>query len=81
MLKTFKVRRGCTVPRPLTWPTTTKFDGTKGFAKTGFSDLPKTQFVGTCLRVDTTWIFICGGIPLPLGELPERVQSLPSHRL
>ena len=59
MLKKLKVRRGCTVPSPLTWPSTNKSDGTKEFATTdsmdGCSVQAESQFVGSRMRVDTTW--------------------------
>ena len=84
MLKKPKVRRGCTVPSPLTRSSTEKSDGTKEFATidsmNGCNVLPEIQFVGTRLRVDTTQV-LSVGVPFPLGELPERVQSLTSNRL
>ena len=50
MVSEFIVRRGYTVPIPLTWHSTRKSDGTEKFAMTGsvdgFSVLPKTQFLG-----------------------------------
>ena len=83
MPKKFKVRMGCTVPSPLTWPLTKKSDGTKEFAMTesmdGCNVLPETQFVGTRLRVDTTQVLSVGD-SFPLGELPERGKSLTSNR-
>ena len=33
-----KVRRGCTVPNPLSWPATKKSDGTEKFATTVSGD-------------------------------------------
>ena len=45
----FAVRRGCTVPNPLIWPSTEKSDGTE---KT------QTQFVETYLHVDTSNIYL-----------------------
>ena len=84
VLKKFKVRRGCTVPSPLTWPSTKKSDGTKEFAKTDSMDgcnvLSETQFVGTRLCVDTTRVLYVG-VPFPLVELPERGQILTSNSL
>ena len=48
----------CTEPRTLIWPSITKSDGTDEFVMTGLVDgcsvLQETQFVGTCLFVDTT---------------------------
>ena len=38
VLKKFKVRRGCTVPCPLTWPTTKKYDDTEEFVITDSVD-------------------------------------------
>ena len=38
VLMKFKVRWGCTVPSPLTWPFTKKSDGTKEFATTDSMD-------------------------------------------
>ena len=51
MLKKFRVRRGCTVPRPLTWPSTKKSDGTETFAMSGSdgcSVLPQNLSALTC---------------------------------
>ena len=74
----FNVCRGCTVPSPLTWPSTKKSDGTKEFAMTDLMDgcnvLPETQFVGTRLRVDTTWVFSVGGSIPPCGAAGERSE-------
>ena len=60
MLKEPNVRRGCTVPSPLTWPFTKKSDGTRTFVSNGSVDgcsvLTETQFVGICLCVDTTQV-------------------------
>ena len=82
-LTMLKVRRRCTVPSPLTWPSTKKSDGTKEFATTdsmdGWNVLPETQFVGTRLRVDTSRV-LSAGVTFPLAELPERGQSLTSNR-
>ena len=38
----------------------------------GYNVLPKTQFVGTRLRVDTTWVLSVGGTPFPWGADRER---------
>ena len=75
MIKKLKVRRGCTVPSPLTLPSTKKSDGTKEFATTDSMDgcnvLPETQFVGTRLRVGTTRVLsVRGSIP-PCGAAGE----------
>ena len=84
MVKEFIVRMGYTVPIPLTWHSTRKSDGTEKFAMTGsvdgFSVLPKTQFFGTRLHVDTTWALHVG-VPFPLWELPWRGHSLTSNQL
>ena len=60
MLKKFMVRRGCSVPIPLTWPSTAKSDCTEEFVTTGSVDgcsvLLESQFVGTRLCVDTTLV-------------------------
>ena len=84
MCKEVQSEKGCTVPSPLSWPSTKKFDGTKEFATTDSMDgcnvRPKTQLVGTRLRVDTTRVSSVG-VPFPLVELPERGQSLTSNRL
>ena len=84
VLKKFKVRRGCTVPSPLSWPSTKKFDGTEVFATTGSVDgcsiLPETQFVETHLRVNTTQV-LSGESSFPLWELPEKGQSFALNRL
>ena len=49
VLKKLKVRRGCTVPSPLSWPSTNKSDGTEQFTMTGLVDgcsiMLETQFV------------------------------------
>ena len=78
MLKKYKVRRGCTVPIPLTRPPTKKSDGTKEFATTdsmdGCNDLPENQFVGNRLRVDTTRILSVGGYLPPWGSAGERSE-------
>ena len=56
VLKMLKVRRGCTVPSPLSRPSTTKSNGTEEFATTnsvdGCSVSPETQFIGTHLHVE-----------------------------
>ena len=78
MLKMFIVRRGCTVPNPLSWPSTKKSDGTEEFAMTGSVDgcsiLPETKFVGTCLCVDTTEVFICMGFSAPMEAAGGRLE-------
>ena len=38
VLKKLKVSRRCTVPGPMAWPSTTKSDGTEGFATTSSVD-------------------------------------------
>ena len=81
MPKRLIVSRGCTVPNPLTWPSTKKSDGTEELATTdsvdGCSVLPESQFVGTCLRVDATRGLYAGGSFPPLTE---RGHSLTSNR-
>ena len=78
VLTKLKVRRGCTVPSPLTWPSTKKFDGTKELATTDSMDgcnvQPETQFVGTRLRVDTTRVLSVGGNLPPCGAAGERSE-------
>ena len=78
MPKKLKVRRGCTVPSPLTSPSTKKSDGTKDLAMTDSMDgcnvLPETQFVGTHLRVDTTQVLSVGGSLPPWGAAGERSE-------
>ena len=78
MLKKVKVRRGCTVPSPLTRASTKKSDGTKEFAMTdsmdGYNVLPMTQFIGTRLRVDTTQVFSMRGSLPPWGYAGERSE-------
>ena len=80
MLEKFKVRRGSTVPSPLTWPSTEKSDGMEKFAMTGSLDgcsvLPETQFVGTCLRINTTQVFSVGGFLSPMGTAGERPELI-----
>ena len=84
VLTKLKVRRGCTVPSQLTWPSTKKSDGTKEFATTDSMDgckvLPETQSFRTRLRVDTTRVLYVG-VTFPRVGLPERGQSLTSNRL
>ena len=78
MLRKFNVRRGCTVPSPLTRPPTKKSDGTKEFATTDSIDdcnvLPETKFVGTRLRVVTTLILFVGVPFPPWGAAGERSE-------
>ena len=56
-----------------------KSDGTKELATTDTMDgcnvLPETQFVGTRLRVDTTYVFYVGGTLPPCGAARERSES------
>ena len=67
VLKKFIVRRGCTVPSPLISPSTKKSDGTEKLSTTSLMDdcsvLPRTQFVGTRLCVDTTPVLSVGDSP------------------
>ena len=83
MLRKLKVR-GCTVPRPLTWPSAKKYDGTEELAMTssvdGCSVLLETKFAWSQLCMMTTQVLPVGS-SLPLWELPERVLSLTSNRL
>ena len=76
MPKKSKVIRGCTVPSPLTCPSTNKSDGTNEIASTdsmdGCSVLPDTQFVETLLRVDATRALSVGGSLAPWGAAGER---------
>ena len=78
MLRKSKVIWGCTVPSPLTSPSTKKSDGTKEFATTdsmnGCNVLPDTQFVGTRQRVDTTRVLSVGGTLPPWGAAGERSE-------
>ena len=84
VLKKHKVRRGCTVPSPLTWPSTKKFDGTEKSVTTSSVDdcsvLQETQFVGTHLHADTTQVSSVG-VSFPLWEQPAIGQSFTSSRL
>ena len=70
MLKKPKVRRGCTVPSPLNWPSTKKSDGTEKLTTTDSVDgcgvLPETQFVGTHLHAYNTLVLSVGGSPSPM---------------
>ena len=72
------MRRGCTVPSPLTWPSTKKSDGTEKLAMTGSVDvcsvLPETQFVVTRLRVDTARVLAVAGSLYPIGAAGERTE-------
>ena len=78
VLKELRVRRGCTVPSPLTWPSTRKSDITKELTTTdsmdGCSVLPETQFVGTRLRVDTTRVLSVGGSIHTWGAAGDRSE-------
>ena len=60
LLRNLYVRRWCSVPSPLIWPSTKEFSGTEKFATTGSVDgcsvLPETQFVWNRLCIDTTWV-------------------------
>ena len=78
VLTKLKVRRGCTVSNPLTWPSTKKSDGIKEFATTDSMDgcnvLPETKFVGTRLRVDTTQVLSVKGNLPPCRAAGERSE-------
>ena len=71
------MRRGCTDPSPLTWPTTEKSDGTDKFAMTSSVDgcrILLDQFVGNHLRKDSTWALSVGDFLPPMvasGERPK----------
>ena len=84
MLKKPKVRKGCTVPNPLIWPSTKKSDDTEKFVTIGSVDgcsvLLETQFVRTNLCVYTKLVLSVGGSLPPLWELPERRHRLTSNR-
>ena len=83
VLKMFIVRRWCTVPSPLTWPSTKKSDGSKEFATIDSMDggnvLPETPFVGTRFAWTPHGLYLWR-VPSPLGKLPVRGQSLTSNR-
>ena len=72
MLGRLRVKRGCTFPSSLTWPSTKASNGTTECATTesmdGCSILQETKFVGTRLRVDITRAKSEGGFPSPLGS-------------
>ena len=55
-----------------------KFYGTERFATTGSMDgcsiQLETQFVGTCLCVDTTQVLSMGGFLPPIGAAEERPE-------
>ena len=80
MLKKLKVKRGCTVPSPLSCPSTKKSDGTNESASTDSMDgcniLPETKLVGTRLRVDTTRVLSVGGSIPPWGAAGERSEFI-----
>ena len=83
MTENINMRRGVTVPSPLSWLSTKKSNGTEEFVTSGSlgsSILPETQFVGTLLHTDTTQV-LSAGLPFPLGERPERGQCLTSNTL
>ena len=75
MLKKLKVRRGCAVQSPLTWPSTKKCDGREKFAPTRSVDgcrvLLETQYVESRLGMGTIQVLSVGCF-LPLWRLPER---------
>ena len=84
MLMKFKVGRGCTTPSLLTWSSTKKSDGKEELMMTGSMDdcsiLLETQFVSTCLLIDTTQILSVGDSLTPKGaarEKPEFDSKLP----
>ena len=76
VLLKFKVRRGCTVPNPLTWSSTMKCDGSERIAMTGSvvacSILPETQFAWTHLRIDATQV-LSVGVPFSYGSCRRKV--------
>ena len=82
--KEVQSEKGVHCPQPTNLTSTKKSDGTNESATTDSMDscnvLPESQFIGTRLRVDTTRVLFVG-VPFPLGELPERGQSLASNRL
>ena len=84
MLKKFKVRRGAQSPAHLIDHSVRNPMSKKSLRQSDSMDgcnvLPETQFVGTRQRVDTTRV-LSVGVPFPLGDLPERGQSLTSNRL
>ena len=72
MLMKFKMRRGCTFPSPLTWPSTKKSNGTderdnwlNGWLQRLAGDQVGVQ---SRLCVDPHWFYL-NGVPLPLREL------------
>ena len=76
VLKKLKVRRGCTVPSPLTWPSTKKSDSTEKLATIGSVDgcsvLPETR-----LCVDTTWVLSVWGSTMgAIGEARVQHQTI-----
>ena len=78
MLRKFRVRRRCLVPRPLTCPSAKKSDCTGMFVTTGSVDgrsvLPETQFVCTRLRIDTTRALSVENSLPPMGAAEERPE-------
>ena len=89
MLKKFRMRRVCTQPSPLTYPSNKKSDGTYKFATTGSVDGcslgPETQFVGSGRLVDSTRVVLVGGFSSNIGaarvrpEFDIRPPSWTSH--
>ena len=77
MLKKIKVRRGCTVPSPLTCPSTKKSDGTKEFATTDSMDgcnvLPETHFLEPACAWTPHGFYLWGFSP-PLGSCRREVR-------
>ena len=78
MLKKIKVRRGCTVPSQLNWPSIKNLDGTEELTGTGSADgcsVPlKKQLVGTRLSMDTKLVLSVGGSLPPVGAGVERAE-------
>ena len=73
-LKKFTMRWGCTVPSPLTWPSTTKRDDTKTFVMTGSVDGCCVQYFLTHLWVIFTTRFICSSFPSLYGSWSREVR-------
>ena len=79
MPRKLNVGRGCTVPSPLTGPSTKKSNGTNELATTDSMDgcnvLLETQFVGNSLHVDTIRVLCVGGSLPPWGAAGGRSES------
>ena len=75
--KNSKVRRGCTVPSPISWPCTKKSHSKEKLATTGSVDgrrvLLETHFVWTHVYMDTAWV-LSVGVTFPYGSCQKEAR-------